>query len=112
LSPLGDNYLSLDLTDNKCISGRKLPLRNRALDTIKAQIKAARVLAGLTQAELCESAGIPLITLRRIEGKPEHKGLVSQDTVDAVKAALEQVGIQFLEPGEKAEGMGVAVRGG
>jgi precorrin-6x reductase len=80
------------------------------MDHIKAQIKAGRVLAGLTQAQLCESAHVPLITLRRIEGKPEHKGLVSQETVEAVKAALEAHGVQFLRAGDKAEGAGVALQ--
>ncbi|SDE88273.1 hypothetical protein SAMN04488117_101593 [Celeribacter baekdonensis] len=82
------------------------------MDHIKAQIKAGRVLAGLTQAQLCESAGVPLITLRRIEGKPEHKGLVSQETVEAVKAALEAHGVQFLDEGEQALGGGVVLKSG
>ena len=77
---------------------------------MKAQIKAARVLLGLTQAELCEEAGIPLITLRRIEGRPDHKGLVSEETVEAIRKALEARGIQFLEDGQVAAGVGVAVR--
>ena len=79
---------------------------------MKAQIKAARDLLGMTQAELCEDAGIPLITLRRIEGKPDHTGLVSEETVLRVRVALESRGIQFLEFGEVAAGPGVAVRGG
>ncbi len=77
---------------------------------MKARIKAGRDLLGITQAELCEAAGIPLITLRRIEGKPEHTGLVSQDTVEKVRSALEALGIQFLEDGERAKGPGVALR--
>ena len=77
---------------------------------MKAQIKAARALLGLTQAELCEDARIPLITLRRIEGRPDHKGLVSEETVEAVCKALEARGIQFLEDGQVAAGVGVAVR--
>ena len=41
---------------------------------MKGTIKAARDLLGMTQAELCEKARVPLITLRRIEGKPDHMG--------------------------------------
>lgn len=78
---------------------------------MKAQIKAARDLLGITQAELCEETGIPLITLRRIEGRPDHSGLVSEDTVSRIKNALEARGIQFLEGGDVAEGIGVALRG-
>jgi len=80
------------------------------MDNVKAQIKAGRVLAGLTQAELCEYAGVPLITLRRVEGRPDHKGLVSRETVEAIRRALETMGIQFLEGGQVAEGPGVALK--
>lgn len=79
---------------------------------MKARIKAARDLLGITQAQLCEAAGIPLITLRRIEGKPDHSGLVSADTVQRIVAALESQGIQFLEGGQVAAGPGVAMKGG
>jgi transcriptional regulator with XRE-family HTH domain len=77
---------------------------------IKSQIKAGRIMAGLTQQQLCESANIPIITLRRIEGKPDHRGLVSEDTVEKVKASLERAGIQFLEAGEQAQGSGIALK--
>ncbi len=77
---------------------------------MKTLIKAARDLLGLTQAELFELAGVPLITLRRIEGKPDHKGLVSEDAVARVKATLEARGVQFLESGGVAGGPGVALR--
>lgn len=77
---------------------------------MKSQIKAARVLLDMTQAELCEVASIPLITLRRIEGRPDHKGLVSEDTVTAIKVALEAKGIQFLDSGQVAAGPGVALK--
>lgn len=79
------------------------------MESIKVQIKAARTLAGMSQAELCELAGVPLITLRRIEGKPSHKGLVSEETVVAIRKALEAQGVQFLESGQVAAGPGVAL---
>lgn len=79
---------------------------------MKMLIKAGRDLLGMTQAELCERAGVPLITLRRIEGKPAHAGLVSQDTVEKVKAALQAQGVQFLEDGQVASGPGVALKTG
>lgn len=76
---------------------------------MKTRIKAARDLLGMTQAELCEKAGVPLITLRRIEGKPDHTGLVSADALGRVRAALEAHSIQFLESGQVATGPGVAL---
>ena len=80
------------------------------MESIKAQIKAARTLAGMSQAELCELAGVPLITLRRVEGKPSHKGLVSEETVVAIRRALEAQGVQFLESGQVSDGFGVALK--
>ncbi len=77
---------------------------------MKTLIKAARDLLGMTQAELCEKAGIPLITLRRIEGKPDHAGLVSDETVQQVKRLLEAEGIQFLTTGDTAKGDGVVLK--
>lgn len=77
---------------------------------VKARIKAARDLLGMTQAELCAEAKVPLITLRRVEGKPAHAGLVSAETVDRIVSTLEKRGIQFLEDGQVAEGAGVAVK--
>lgn len=77
---------------------------------MKARIKAARDLLGMTQAELCALASVPLITLRRVEGKPDHTGLVSTETVDRIVAVLEKRGIQFLQNGDVAEGPGIAIR--
>lgn len=76
---------------------------------MKARIKAARDLLGITQAELCEAADVPLITLRRVEGKPDHVGLVSAEAVQRIVSALEARGIQFLEGGQVAMGPGVAL---
>lgn len=78
---------------------------------MKTRIKAARDLLGMTQAQLCEAAEIPLITLRRVEGKPDHSGLVSADTVQRIVEVLEARGVQFLEDGQVAAGPGVALKG-
>lgn len=76
---------------------------------MKTRIKAARTLLNITQAELCELAGIPLITLRRVEGRTDHSGLVSEENVRRIMQALEAQGIQFLEDGQIAVGPGVAL---
>ena len=78
----------------------------------KELLRAARALTGLTQARICELAGIPLITLRRIEGKPDHTGLVSTETVQNRVRVYESLGVQFLEKAEPASGPGVALRQG
>ena len=79
---------------------------------MKNQIKAARDLLGITQAQLCEAAGIPLITLRRVEGRPDHTGLVSEHVVESIVTTLEGMGVQFLEGGDVAAGPGVAITKG
>ncbi len=75
---------------------------------MKAPIKAGRVLANLTQQELCEAASIPLITLRRLEAKASHKGLVSEDVERGVISALEAAGVDFIP--ENGGGWGVRLR--
>lgn len=77
---------------------------------MKTLIKAARDLLGMTQAELCEKADVSLIALRRIEGKADHKGLVSQETVEHIQATLEAEGVQFLESGTVSAGPGIAMK--
>lgn len=77
---------------------------------MKAQIKAARDLLGITQAQLCDAANVPLITLRRIEGKSDHTGLVSDTTVEKIRNALESMGVQFLSEGDESQGPGVALK--
>lgn len=79
---------------------------------VKTLIKAARTLLGISQKELCEKAGVPLITLRRVEGKPEHKGLVSEEVVSRIVTVLEQQGVEFLDQGGVAKGPGVALSTG
>lgn len=73
------------------------------------QIKAGRDLLGLTQQQLCDAAEIPLITLRRLEGRPDHSGLVSESTVARVRSVMEGLGLQFLHRGDQALGEGVAL---
>ncbi len=75
---------------------------------MKAPIKAGRVLANLTQQELCDAADIPLITLRRLEAKASHKGLVSDEVERGVIGALELVGVDFIP--ENGGGWGVRLR--
>lgn len=79
-------------------------------DVTKAQLRVARTLIGLTQAEVCEKAGIPLITLRRIEGQPDHTGLVALVTVTQLRELYERLGVQFLEAGDLSRGKGVSLR--
>lgn len=75
---------------------------------MKKPIKAARVLLDISQQQLCDLAGVPLITLRRLEGRPSHDGLVSEETEARVVTALEKAGVQFIP--ENGGGAGVRLR--
>lgn len=71
------------------------------------QLAAARVLAGLTQGEIAERAGVSIPTLKRMEAAD---GVVSgiPNNIKAVIAALEAAGIIFIP--ENGEGPGVRLR--
>ena len=92
------------MCDFKCLTMLKM-----VKGSMTSLIKAGRTLLGLSQIELCELAGVPLITLRRIEGRRDHVGLVSEETVMRVADTLRKQGIQFLESGQIAKGQGVAL---
>lgn len=74
------------------------------------QIKSARTLLGLGQAEICNAAGISIVTLRRIESQGHYADKVSEGTVAKVKGVLEDHGASFLEAGDISPGSGVAIR--
>jgi predicted transcriptional regulator len=62
------------------------------------QIRAARALLRLEQAALAQSAGISVITLRRLE---DRHGLakVAPATVEVVRKVLEKAGAEFIDRG-------------
>jgi predicted transcriptional regulator len=64
--------------------------------TTPAQIRAARALLGWTQAELAAKAGISATSLNNLERAAVDPKL---STVNAIRRALENAGIEFL-PGE------------
>ncbi len=74
------------------------------------QLRQARAALGWTQAQVATSAGVSLPTIKRLEGGSGNLA-IRLETLTSLEAAFKAQGIQFLEPGEKAEGMGVAVKG-
>ena len=74
------------------------------------QTKAARALLGLGQAEICNEAGISIVTLRRLESRGSYADLVADETVAKVQRVLEKRGATFLNIGDPSPGPGVAVR--
>jgi predicted transcriptional regulator len=68
------------------------------------QIRAARAMIGLTQAELARAAGLSTTGLNNIEaGRADAKG----STLRAIQAALEAHGVEFTndaQPGVRMRG--------
>jgi transcriptional regulator with XRE-family HTH domain len=69
-----------------------------------AQVKAARVLLGLSQRDLAKIAGLGIATVKRLETATEPRGAVT--TMLKVQNALEKAGIEFI-PAGAGKGHGV-----
>ena len=59
------------------------------------QLKAARALAGMAQAELAKRAKLSVTTISNMEGVGGEILRSSFETVRAVQRALEAVGVEF-----------------
>jgi transcriptional regulator with XRE-family HTH domain len=71
------------------------------------QIRAARALVGLGQAELSKLAAVGIATVKRIEASSEIRG--SAVSLWKIQKALEAAGIEFI-PAEAGKGPGVRLR--
>ena len=75
-----------------------------------SQIKAGRALLGWSQPALAQASGVSLPTVVRMESQL-GPGRSSAANVDAVKAALEDAGVIFLDPEKHGDaGPGVRIR--
>ncbi len=73
-----------------------------------AQLRAARALLGLSQAELAKRAGLGHATVRRIEqSEGEIRGTAR--TVQKLQVTLEELGIIFIAKDDE-HGYGVRLR--
>ncbi len=72
-----------------------------------AQIRGARALLDISQADLAEIAGLHVATIRRIEAATGVRG--AAETVVKIQKALEKAGIEFI-PAEGGKGPGVRLR--
>ncbi len=73
--------------------------------TSPEQLRAARALLGLSQEQLARLTGKTTMTVRRAE---TASGKVSPVTVAAIRAALEDAGVIFIDA--NGEGPGVRLR--
>ncbi|WP_371870914.1 helix-turn-helix transcriptional regulator [Pelagibacterium lentulum] len=71
------------------------------------QIKMARAALGIGVRDLARMAGVSSNTISRLERGEELKA----DTVATIRTALELAGVQFLDEGATASGLGVALKG-
>lgn len=69
----------------------------------------ARNALRLGVRDLADLAGVSFTTVSRFE---TGKSGLQHATAEALRKALEEQGIQFLDSGQVAAGPGVAVRGG
>lgn len=59
-----------------------------------AQIRAARMLINMSQAELAELVDLSVVTIKRAESEREVP--ISSEAVDLIKQTLEANGIDFI----------------
>lgn len=72
-----------------------------------AQIRAARALIGITQAELAKAANLSVPSIKRIEAMSGPL-TIRLETLRALKEALETAGVEFIP--ENGGGAGVRLK--
>jgi predicted transcriptional regulator len=73
------------------------------------QIRAARALLRWEQKDVANASGVSLPSIKRIELKPGQ--ITAYDSTQAaIRRALEEAGIEFLEEGNSSPGGGAGVR--
>jgi ribosome-binding protein aMBF1 (putative translation factor) len=78
------------------------------MELTAGQIRAARALLDWSQAKLAEKTKLSVLTIRRMEGSRGPSGS-TEANVEAVRRALENAGVIFLEPQSTKDG-GAGVR--
>ncbi len=73
-----------------------------------AQIRAARGLLGVSQAQLSKLALVSTTTIKRLESAPYIRG--SAETLWKIETALESAGVEFI-PADESKGPGVRLKG-
>jgi transcriptional regulator with XRE-family HTH domain len=71
------------------------------------QLRAARALVGMTQAEVAKQAGLSVPTVKRAEGAGVLSA--SDDAMAAITKVLELAGVEFIP--ENGKGAGVRLKG-
>ena len=77
---------------------------NDTLPLTPQQIRAARAALGLTAQQVAEKAQVGVATLRRAEGPRRATTGLNRSTDAAIRRALEDAGIAFIDPTEDHSG--------
>lgn len=72
-----------------------------------AQSRAARGLLEWSQDQLAQASHLGLSTIRDFE---KGRRVPTHNNLEAIQRALEAAGVQFLDDGQTAGGVGVALR--
>jgi transcriptional regulator with XRE-family HTH domain len=78
--------------------------KDQVVSTTAPQLRAARALLGLSQAEIATRAGISIPTMKRAEADTGIR--VSSETIAAIRSVLESAGVEFTNgdaPGVKVK---------
>jgi len=67
-------------------------------------IKIARILAGLSQAELAEKTKLSIPTIKRVESERKLDVAIAPKTILLIQTILEKEGIEFVD---NEKGMGI-----
>lgn len=70
------------------------------------ECKAARALLDITAAELAQMAGVSPDTMRSFESG--RSKTLSRENEALIRTALAEAGVQLMQPGDIAAGVGVA----
>ena len=74
------------------------------------QIRGARAILRLSQADLAEAASVSLETIKRLEAM-QGELKVRLDTLTRIKDALERAGVEFISENGGGAGVRLAKRG-
>jgi DNA-binding transcriptional regulator YiaG len=86
------------LPDTECLERKRSRRYLSVMHVTPEQIRAARALLRLEQAELARRAHVSVVTVRRLEGT-DARERVAPVTLDEVRRALEQAGAEFIPDG-------------
>jgi DNA-binding XRE family transcriptional regulator len=103
---LTSELLSETLFDTKGSSHNDLKGSRGVVDFF--QLRAARALTGLSQAEVAEAAGVSVPTLKRAESGGPIK--VTEETIAKIAKALEKAGVEFIPENGGGAGVRLAKR--